>query len=945
MYMAVSFNALLGKWLCNRALDKAERRKPRFNRPEVLSDLIPDDIFIHVIINNPFAMRKSKIPSSRIFFYFSMNFNICRLRDRLPVRCLKSIYQLNSRKRSGKKANGQNTDAYAKKEYREMTPHELPVYRHKDMILNALQEHQAIVVESPTGSGKTTQLPIILHEAGYSARGMIGVTQPRRIAALSVGEYIAKQLKVKIGGLVGYKMRFEDKTSSDTKIKLVTDGMLLQEMKLDPMLSKYSVIMVDEAHERSLNIDFILGLLKRVLEARPEFKVIVSSATINAEVFSEYFGECPVVKIDAIAYPVSVIYDPPAADGLEDALQVKIEQIVNRIVHDGRNGDILIFLPGEKAIKDCMSRLSLSDVRRSLHIVPLYSRLAREEQDKVFDRAPFGRTKVVIATNIAETSVTIDGITSVIDSGLSKLNYYNPRSFTSSLVETPISKASANQRKGRAGRTQEGSCYRLYSRKDFENRPLFTTEEIYRTDLSEVVLRMAELGISNFEDFDFISQPGKEPIRSAIETLSLLDALNPDRSLSKIGEMMCAFPLLPRHSRMIVEAILAYPNVVEEVITAASFLTTQSPYLLPAGEETEARQAHHAFRDPRGDFVSYLRIFKAFKDSPNRTRFCERSYLEERAMAEIFRVKEQLELIVSDLGMPILSGGPTADYLCAVSRGLIQFVAVASGREEYRTLTVDRVVIHPGSVMYKERAQYIVAGEIVRTTRTYAMSVSPLDRAWLQRISPILAERLGGGKGQPTKVEAKKLLDRDFTKQIKLYDTVFPIDFTKGKKKLVIFDWQKLFDLKERIAQEPPESYADLRGEARYQRWVFLAGEKIDLILKVAPFVDVRASIALGRPSTKNYNSTEDRTELLDALSRVLTLVPAKGKTSELGFVALFSDGQGNYWFKNSRGFHTALNESLASMESLIDEVGETLAPTEKDKLNLLYRRLSSFLE
>ncbi|MDR0313790.1 MAG: ATP-dependent RNA helicase, partial [Treponema sp.] len=455
---------------------------------------------------------------------------------------------------------------------------ELPVYQHKDLILAALEQNQVIVVESPTGSGKTTQLPVILDDAGYAKNGVIGVTQPRRIAAVSVSEFIARQMGVAIPGPVGYKMRFEDKTERNTRIKIMTDGILLQEMKLDPWLSKYGCLIVDEAHERSLNIDFILGLLKRVLEARREFKLIISSATINAKVFSEYFGECPVVKIEAQTFPVTVIYDPPPIEAVSesrlaaDALIDKIESIAERIisgkngVHDNDSGDILIFLPGEKMIKDCMEKFAFGNLGPYLHILPLYGRMGKEEQERVFEETPAGKTKVVIATNIAETSITIDGITAVIDSGLSKLNYYNPHTFTSSLVEAPISKASANQRKGRAGRTREGNCYRLYTRKDFENRHLFTTEEIYRTDLSEVVLRMADLGITDFEEFDFISPPGREGIIAAIETLNLLDALEDDRSLSSTGKMMTEFPLLPRHSRIIVEAILKYPDLIRETV-------------------------------------------------------------------------------------------------------------------------------------------------------------------------------------------------------------------------------------------------------------------------------------------------------------------------------------------------------------------------------------------
>jgi HrpA-like RNA helicase len=361
-------------------------------------------------------------------------------------------------------------------------------------------------------------------------------------------------------GVVGYKMRFEDKTDASTRIKIMTDGILLQEMKLDPWLSKYSVLMVDEAHERSLNIDFILGLLKRVLQERHDFKVIVSSATINTGLFSAYFDDCPVVSIDAITYPVTVVYDPPAVPpsggslAADEALREKIAGIVGRVIDDGRPGDILVFLPGERAIKDCVDRLSVEPWFRKLHVLPLYGRLGKEEQERVFDMPPFGKRKIVISTNIAETSVTINGITSVIDSGQAKLNFYNPHSFTSSLVEVPVSKASCNQRRGRAGRTREGVCYRLYERSDFESRPMYTTEEIYRTDLSEDVLRMAELGITDFDRFDFISPPSREGLLGAQGTLNLLHALEPDGSLSKIGKMMCLFPLPPRQSRMIVEA-------------------------------------------------------------------------------------------------------------------------------------------------------------------------------------------------------------------------------------------------------------------------------------------------------------------------------------------------------------------------------------------------------
>lgn len=828
-----------------------------------------------------------------------------------------------------------------------MQAHDLPVYKHKDLILKALAEHQVVVVESPTGSGKTTQMPIILHEAGFSKNGIIGVTQPRRIAAVSVSEFIARQMKSTIPGVVGYKMRFEDKTDQTTAIKIMTDGILLQEMKLDPYLSKYGVIMVDEAHERSLNIDFVLGLLKRVLESRPEFKVVVSSATINAQIFSEYFSECPVVKIDAQTYPVTVIYDPPLIDpslgsqGAAEAQIAKIDQIVGRVVGDKRDGDVLVFLSGEKVIKNCMETLYGGSSGKSIQCIPLYGRLGKEEQERVFDPAPKGKTKVVISTNIAETSVTIDGIATVIDSGLSKLNHYNPRTFTSSLIEGPISKASCNQRKGRAGRTREGSCYRLYARKDFENRPLFTTEEIYRTDLSEVVLRMAELGVTAFEEFDFISPPNREGLIAAIETLNLLDALDPDRTLSKVGKMMCEFPLPPRQSRIIVEAILNYPSVTEETIIAAAFLSTQSPYVLPPGEETDARRAHHAFRDPNGDFLSYLKIFREYKGTKDPIRFCDKSYLDIKAMAEISNVKDQLELIVSDMGVPILSGGPASDYLCSVARGLIQFVCVREGRDMYRSLTADRILIHPGSVMFREDPQYIVAGEIVRTTRMYAMSVSPLPKSALARISPALYEGL---IGDVERRESKPKQARDFTNRIKIGDEIFEIQKTKGQKAAVL-PWERLSRVLADLRPETAAMYKEMRGIVTLKnKFTILAGEKLEIILTVAPFLALDDALERTWPRKRNFDSKNDLNDLLESLPLLLAPALWKQGKNEFGFLCMFTDGTGSYWFKCSRGFHTALNESLSSLESLIDELGEDVNPERKEIVNQLYRRLSSYL-
>ncbi|HNY15814.1 MAG TPA: ATP-dependent RNA helicase [Treponemataceae bacterium] len=856
-----------------------------------------------------------------------------------------------------------------------MKPHELPVYQQKQRILDMLSRNQVIVVESPTGSGKTTQLPIILHEAGYTSSGIIGVTQPRRIAALSVSDFIARQLDTPMPGLVGYKMRFEDKTDASTRIKIMTDGILLQEMKLDPWLSKYSMLMVDEAHERSLNIDFILGLLKRVIAERHDFKVIVSSATINTELFSSYFDDCPVVKIDAITYPVTVVYDPPAVPpsggsiAADEALMEKIAAITGRIMNDGRAGDILVFLPGERAIKQCIERLSVESWYRKLHILPLYGRLGKDEQERVFDLPPFGKKKMVVSTNIAETSVTINGITSVIDSGQAKLNFYNPHTYTSSLVEVPVSKASCNQRKGRAGRTREGTCYRLYERNDFEARGLYTTEEIYRTDLSEVVLRMAELGITDFDQFDFISPPSREGLLGAIDTLNLLGALSPDRSLSKIGQMMCLFPLPPRQSRMIVEAILGYPTVVEEVLIASAFLSAQSPFILPPGKEMDARRAHHGFGDPHGDFASFLKIFRMHKMAKNRSKFCEISFLDERVMAEIANIKDQLEMIVSDMGVPILSGGPIEDYLCSIAAGMIQFVCVRDGRDSFRSLTAERIQIHPGSCMYRESPQFIVAGEIVRTSRMYAMSVSPLDKGLLSRISPDLVTKLTkhgkttesarGREEAPAKGESPsrergkrgaKESEQARTAKPQAAETVsfggesFELTKIKGKKELVLPIEQLIRAVSSvDLAGSYTAQLGGLRGKVVSHGHELLAGEKMELIMRVATTFNLETVDADAWPRKRNFLVAEDAKDLVENLKWLFRVTVAKEKSRELGFICLFNDGNGQYWFKCSRGFHTALHESIASLESFIDETADTIDERSKETVSTIYRKLNSF--
>ena len=851
----------------------------------------------------------------------------------------------------------------------------LPVYAQKQKILDCLENNQVVIVESPTGSGKTTQIPVILYEAGFATNGIIGVTQPRRIAALSVSEFISKQLGTSYPGLVGYKMRFEDYTNQDTRIKIMTDGILLQEMKLDPWLSKYSVLMIDEAHERSLNIDFVLGLVKRVLKERKDFHVIVSSATMNTQIFSEYFDNAPIVSIDTITYPVSIVYDPipggstTTTEAGSDAILTKICNTVDRVLDNGDDGGILVFLPGEKIIKDCVDRLYHAPFSRHLHILPLYGRLAKEEQERVFEPAPAGKKKVIVSTNIAETSVTISDITTVIDCGLCKLNFYSPRTFTSSLIESAVSKASCNQRKGRAGRTHEGTCYRLYSRTDFENRDMYTTEEIYRTDLSEVVLRMAELGITDFYGFDFIASPGQEGIIGAVDTLKMLGALDDDNTLSSIGQMMVKFPLEPRISRIIVEAIMRYPDSWKNVLIAASFLSANSPFVLPQNEEMEARKAHHRFADIQGDFGTYINLFGAYKQTDNREKFCKKNYLDERVMAEIENINYQLTQIVSEqMGIPISeSNGNLNDYLCSIASGMIQFVCIRNGRENYRSLTAEHICIHPGSAMFKHDPVFIVAGEIVKTSRIFAMSVSPLTKQMLNKISPDLYERLLKSGNAPKRekepvVEIRKKENKvskdkkkDKVQQIipakedalSLGDFLFEITKIKGKKvALLPLDYFSLAVMQEKDKSKL-NNCANLKGKILTKdQGTLMEGEKLGLMIKVVKSLHM-APISEKKWNRKMNASIYDvfgKEQIIASLDWILKVAIAKQKNKEYGFITLYTDENGNYWYKVSRGFTTALLESHASLEKLIEE-NVDFTSEEKTKINEVLRLVNSLYE
>lgn len=629
-----------------------------------------------------------------------------------------------------------------------MQREQLPVYVQKESIINAVKENQVIVIEAPTGSGKTTQIPQILYQSADSFTRennkqklfRIGVTQPRRIAAISVAKRIAFEMNIQPGDLVGYKMRFSDITTDNTCIKIMTDGILLQELRHDPLLKEYDIIMVDEAHERSLNIDFILGLLKNILVQRPSFKIIISSATINAKVFSEYFHDCPIISIEAKAFPVDIIYRNVKGHEEEDYINMAVK-VAREIINNYSQGDILIFMPGEAAIKKTINLLGKKG-KYNLQFLPLYSQLSAEDQDKVFQEYP-GSRKVIVTTNIAETSITIDGIVYIIDTGLCKLNSYNPSTFTSSLVLSKISRASCKQRKGRAGRTQKGYCYRLFSSEDYKNREKFTTEEIHRRDLTEVILRMADLGINNYESFDFIAPPGPSSIRSAIKTLQMLDALDEHKKITELGKQMAVFPLSPRISRILLEAIKNYPDVVNEVLILASFISTKNPYLLPMGKENISRRMHAKLSHSFGDFTTWIKLFNRYNKHSNKEEFCNTFYLDKKVMDEIINIHSQLIRIVYDFGGEIGHGGIYKHLMLAVLTGLYQNICRKNQRgNSYSSITENNIYIHPGSVLFGKKVLYIVSGEIINTRKTYSRSTAVIEKGWIRFTSDKIYKKL-----------------------------------------------------------------------------------------------------------------------------------------------------------------------------------------------------------
>jgi RNA helicase HrpA len=611
----------------------------------------------------------------------------------------------------------------------------LPILDFLDTIVKIVCSNQVTIVVGETGSGKTTVLPQILYHMELAEHGVIGITEPRRIAATSTAAFVADELGVPLGGLVGYQVRFDDVSAAGTAIKFMTDGILLREFQIDPDLKKYSAIMIDEAHERSQNIDFALGLLKDLLKRRSDLKVVVASATIDEQKFSRYFSGAPIVNVTGRMFPVETIWSDNDFDE-EEMVDAVVEKIV-QIHKSGKPGDILVFMTGEsdiRAVINGIDKLNLSN----LIAIPVYAALSHEEQQRIFADFP-GKRKAVVATNIAETSITIDGIVYVVDSGLIKQTHFHPESGIQSLDVVEHSQAGCRQRAGRAGRTQKGVCYRMYIEENFQNRRKFTEPEIRRTSLASVVLAMEDIGIKNIREFDFVDPPEKEAFTEAYETLIALGAISKDkRGLTELGKEMARLPLEPRISRMVLEA--QKYGCVKEIATIAAFLSVRNIFNRPKEWQEEADLAHAAFKDSGSDALTFLNIWKEYEAVGFDDSWCRRNFLSGKSLAEVAKIRTQLFRILAQSGIELSESGNKDDVAKAVCCGLVYNIIEHSLRYYYNGLFRPiEVLIHPSSTLFKSGgARWMVAAEIVRTTKVFARTCTKVKPEWLPQILPNL---------------------------------------------------------------------------------------------------------------------------------------------------------------------------------------------------------------
>ncbi len=627
----------------------------------------------------------------------------------------------------------------------------LPVSQKRDDIAQAIAHHQVVIVVSETGSGKTTQLPKICAELGRGKYGLIGHTQPRRLAARSVANRIAEEMETELGGFVGYKVRFTDQISDQTQIKLMTDGILLAEIQNDRFLNQYDTIIIDEAHERSLNIDFILGYLKQLLPRRPDLKVIITSATIDPERFSKHFSNAPIIEVSGRTYPVEVRYRPLAGDDDSESDRDQLEgifQAVDELCDEGL-GDILIFMNGEREIRDTADALSKRNLRDT-EIVPLYARLSAGEQNKIFQ--PHAGRRIVLATNVAETSLTVPGIKYVIDPGTARISRYSYRTKVQRLPIEPISQASANQRKGRCGRTEEGICIRLYSEEDFLSRPEFTDPEILRTNLASVILQMTALGLGDIEAFPFVEAPDKRNIQDGVRLLEELGAINdqikdPKKRLTESGKQLARLPIDPRLARMVLEA--SKLGCLKEVMIIASALSIQDPRERPSDKQQSADDKHRRFNHEDSDFLTLVNLWhyigqqqKALTSNQFR-RQCKLDYLNYLRVREWQDVYTQLHQSTREMGFK-LNDEPGSYHAVhsAILVGLLSHIGMKDQeKNEYHGARNARFNIFPASGLFKKQPKWVMSAELVETSKLWARVVAKIEPDWIEPLAKHLSKR------------------------------------------------------------------------------------------------------------------------------------------------------------------------------------------------------------
>jgi ATP-dependent RNA helicase DHX8/PRP22 len=614
----------------------------------------------------------------------------------------------------------------------------LPVFQFRSQLIQAVREEQILIVVGETGSGKTTQLTQYLAEAGFTNNGIIGCTQPRRVAAMSVAKRVAEEVGCQLGQEVGYTIRFEDCTSPATKIKYMTDGMLQREILMDPDLKRYSVIMLDEAHERTIATDVLFALLKKTLKRRPDMKVIVTSATLDADKFSSYFNKCPIFTIPGRTFPVEILYSrEPESDYLDAALMTVMQIHLSEPM-----GDILLFLTGQEEIDTACEILyermkALGPNVPELIILPVYSALPSEMQSRIFEPAPPGSRKVVIATNIAETSITIDHIYYVIDPGFVKQNAYDPKLGMDSLVVTPISQAQANQRAGRAGRTGPGKCFRLYTEAAYQSEMLPTTiPEIQRQNLSNTILMLKAMGINDLLHFDFMDPPPVNTMLTALEELYALSALDDEGLLTRLGRKMADFPMEPTLAKVLIAAVDM--GCSDEILSIVAMLNLPTVFYRPKEKQTQADQKKAKFHDPHGDHLTLLNVYNSWKQSGFSSPWCFENFIQARSMRRAKDVRDQLVKIMERYRHPVVSCGKnTQKVRQALCSGFFRNSARKDPQEGYKTLIEQTpVYLHPSSALFGKQAEWVIYHTLVLTTKEYMHCTTAIEPKWLVEAAP-----------------------------------------------------------------------------------------------------------------------------------------------------------------------------------------------------------------